>query len=120
MDQTTRDSMLTDCRYAIRQLRKFGCIDRCLDALERVESRLTEPTEEPEEAVSLEPLGGNLTASETSLCHACGSRTDGERAEYGGIVLCLRCDVDPKHSLFGLNNDPAKAEFLDALKGGQP
>ena len=29
--------------YAIRQLRRFGCIDRALDALERVEARLQQP-----------------------------------------------------------------------------
>lgn len=34
------DSALVDLRYAIRQLRDFGCIRRALDALERVEEVL--------------------------------------------------------------------------------
>ena len=35
-----RDLMLIDLRYAMRQLREFRCIDRAMDALERVEEQL--------------------------------------------------------------------------------
>ena len=35
-----RALMLTDLRYAMRQLREFRCIDRAMDALERVEAQL--------------------------------------------------------------------------------
>ena len=34
------DYLLNDVRYAIKQLSKHQCIERALDALERVEGRL--------------------------------------------------------------------------------
>lgn len=41
MTQHEIDSVLTDVRYAMRQLREFGEVQRALDALDRVESALT-------------------------------------------------------------------------------
>ncbi len=38
-------SLLTDVRYAIRQLREHRCISRALDALERVELALAPEVE---------------------------------------------------------------------------
>lgn len=35
------ESMLIDCRYALRQLRDHQCIARAVDALERIEEGLT-------------------------------------------------------------------------------
>lgn len=37
-----RDFLMTEIRYALGQLRKFRCIDRAIDALERMEARLME------------------------------------------------------------------------------
>ena len=34
------DHLLTDTRYALRQLRQFREVDRAIDALERIEAKL--------------------------------------------------------------------------------
>ena len=43
-----RESLLTDLRYAKRQLTVFGDIDSALDALERIEEALAEAAPVPD------------------------------------------------------------------------
>jgi Arc/MetJ-type ribon-helix-helix transcriptional regulator len=50
------ESILTDIRYALRQLRQFRDIERAIDALERVEEELAaeRPVSGPAEAFNVE------------------------------------------------------------------
>ena len=71
MNPDTRDSLLTDMAYALRQLRRFRALERALNALQRVEWTLRnlDQVEETRAALLAESQVGapdaRLSADET-------------------------------------------------------
>lgn len=93
--------VLVDVRYAVKQLRQFGDVQRALDALERVEEVLEQAraAAEPHDCLH---CGEPVREPGMPVCREClegGVRMDGTLPDDGVDLAALQAEVDGRAEL---------------------